>query len=112
MVGRVRLAAAELANDQGPGEALHALAHVALEPGQVESVGVTHLRGLRDHPVVLAPRFVAAPRPAGPQPRDGLRRALPFIAAPRPAGPSPATACGAHYLVSVAAHRLAERCGQ
>src|SRR5262249_5553828 len=38
--------------------------------------------------------FGAAPRPAGPQPRDGLRRAL-RGAAPR--GPSPATACGAHY---------------
>src|SRR5437879_5813223 len=35
------------------------------------------------------PRFIAAPQPAGPQPRDGLRRAFEFIAAPQPAGPQP-----------------------
>src|SRR5262249_43147392 len=32
--------------------------------------------------------FVGAPRPAGPQPRDGLRR-ISFVGAPRPAGPQP-----------------------
>src|SRR5262249_49609275 len=64
-------------------------------------------------------RFIGAPRPAGPQPRDGLQRALPVhrrasaggAPAPRrPAartsgssarlgrrGPSPATACSAHF---------------
>src|SRR5438477_492496 len=31
----------------------------------------------------------AAPRPAGPQPRDGLQRAYRIRAAPRPAGPQP-----------------------
>src|SRR5436309_9686568 len=30
-----------------------------------------------------------APRPAGPQPRDGLQRAQPTSGAPRPAGPQP-----------------------
>src|SRR5258705_2685174 len=34
-------------------------------------------------------RARAAPRPAGPQPRDGLRRAFRSRAAPRPAGPQP-----------------------
>src|SRR6266850_1378871 len=34
--------------------------------------------------------FIVAPRPAGPQPRDGLPREPPtFIVAPRPAGPQP-----------------------
>src|SRR5262249_20085281 len=32
--------------------------------------------------------FVCAPRPAGPQPRDGLRLRFP-VCAPRPAGPQP-----------------------
>src|SRR5947208_991528 len=35
------------------------------------------------------PRLIAAPQPAGPQPRDGLRRAFEFIAAPQRAGPQP-----------------------
>src|SRR5262249_57965680 len=36
------------------------------------------------------PRLIGAPRPAGPQPRDGLQRApLRLIGAPRPAGPQP-----------------------
>src|SRR5467141_175569 len=38
---------------------------------------------------VVDPRWIASPRPAGPQPRDGLRRAPLFIVAPRPAGPQP-----------------------
>src|SRR5262245_11959849 len=33
--------------------------------------------------------FISAPRPAGPQPRDGLPRARLFMSAPRPAGPQP-----------------------
>src|SRR5215470_6215837 len=33
--------------------------------------------------------FRSAPRPAGPQPRDGLQHAKPFRCAPRPAGPQP-----------------------
>src|SRR5438128_9836137 len=43
------------------------------------------------------PRFTDSPRPAGPQPRNGLR-----LARPHPQtrlgrrGPSPATACGSH----------------
>src|SRR5262245_66354738 len=32
---------------------------------------------------------ISAPRPAGPQPRDGLRRARPSISPLRPAGPAP-----------------------
>src|SRR5438094_361472 len=34
-------------------------------------------------------QFRGAPRPAGPQPRDGLQRAPHFRGAPRPAGPQP-----------------------
>src|SRR5438034_10249857 len=43
------------------------------------------------------PRFTDSPRPAGPQPHNGLRLALPH---PQTRlgrrGPSPATACGSH----------------
>src|SRR5439155_20270926 len=41
------------------------------------------LRGRR------SPQLIGAPRPAGPQPRDGLQRAAHSIGAPRPAGPQP-----------------------
>src|SRR5262245_4025735 len=34
-------------------------------------------------------RSTSAPRPPGPQPRDGLQRALQSIGAPRPAGSQP-----------------------
>src|SRR5205823_14301200 len=37
----------------------------------------------------LALLLISSPRPAGPQPRDGLRLALLLISSPRPAGPQP-----------------------
>src|SRR5262249_56413976 len=37
----------------------------------------------------LAKSFFGSPRPAGPQPRDGLRLARFFFGSPRPAGPQP-----------------------
>src|SRR5205823_4208509 len=44
--------------------------------------------------MALSPHFPAiilhrSPRPAGPQPRDGLRLALLLLSSPRPAGPQP-----------------------
>src|SRR5262245_9966336 len=38
---------------------------------------------------ILRVSLMSAARPAGPQPRDGLHRALQFISAARPAGPQP-----------------------
>src|SRR5207247_11336757 len=57
-----------------------------------------------------SPLFIAEPRPAGPQPRDGLRRAPP-CSSPRLGrrGPSPATACGAHHLRRCAACSMSAR---
>src|SRR2546422_115813 len=49
-------------------------------------------------PAARTSKFIGAPRPAGPQPRDGLRRALRNLQARLGRrGPSPATACGAHF---------------
>jgi len=53
MVGRVRLAAAELPDLERSGEARHALAQVALERADVEPVLLANLGGLRDHAISL-----------------------------------------------------------
>ena len=52
VVGRVRLAAAELLDSERAGKAGHVQAHVALERAQVEAMLLPDLRGARDHPVV------------------------------------------------------------
>src|SRR5262249_18047652 len=49
--------------------------------------------------------FFTSPRPAGPQPRDGLRLALLLHLASAGGGPSPATACGSHYALNAARTR-------
>ena len=50
VVGRVRLAAAELLDAERAREAGHVLAHVARERAQVEAMLLADLRGGRDHP--------------------------------------------------------------
>ena len=50
VVGRVRLATAELLDAERAREAGHVLAHVALERAQVEAMLLADLRSGRDHP--------------------------------------------------------------
>src|SRR2546425_4709460 len=52
--------------------------------------------------MVASPHFMGTPRPAGPQPRDGLRLAYLHLARLGRRGPSPATACGSPIFISLA----------
>src|SRR5206468_84585 len=84
------------ADQDGPTrvDTLHVLAvrpH-ELHPRQVERLErlVEARVRLLDRGEVAHPASTSAPRPAGPQPRDGLQRAQPAsTGAPRPAGPPP-----------------------